>query len=74
MYVDRYRAHADAAYTALFKNHGPDAGASIPHVHSQLMPLSFVPPRIEREAGTPSRASRSAPCAAPSRRTAVTGS
>lgn len=48
--IDRYRAHAAAAYTALFKNHGPDAGASIPHVHSQVMPLDFVPPRIEREA------------------------
>jgi UDPglucose--hexose-1-phosphate uridylyltransferase len=48
--VDRYRAHADAAYTAIFKNEGRDAGASIPHVHSQLMPVPFIPPRIEREA------------------------
>ena len=48
-YVARYRAHADAAYVALFKNEGPRAGASIPHVHSQVIPLPFVPPRIERE-------------------------
>jgi UDPglucose--hexose-1-phosphate uridylyltransferase len=49
MYVERYRAHADAAFVSLFKNEGTRAGASIPHVHSQLVPLPFVPPRIERE-------------------------
>lgn len=49
LYIDRYRAHSDAAHVALFKNHGPAAGASIPHIHSQVMPLPFVPPRIERE-------------------------
>lgn len=49
IYVDRYRAHADAAHVALFKNHGPSAGASIPHIHSQVMPLPFIPPRIQRE-------------------------
>lgn len=49
MYVDRYRAHRDAAYTAVFKNEGARAGSSIPHVHSQVMPLPFTPPRIERE-------------------------
>ena len=48
-YVDRYRAHAAAAYTAVFKNEGPRGGASIPHVHSQVMPLPFTPPRIARE-------------------------
>jgi UDPglucose--hexose-1-phosphate uridylyltransferase len=49
MYVDRYRAHADAGYVSLFKNDGARAGASIPHVHSQVVPLPFLPPRIERE-------------------------
>ncbi len=49
MYVERYEAHRDAAYTAIFKNEGPRGGASIPHVHSQVMPLPFVPPRIARE-------------------------
>jgi UDPglucose--hexose-1-phosphate uridylyltransferase len=49
MYVERYRAHASAAYVALFKNEGARAGASIDHVHSQVIPLPFVPPRIERE-------------------------
>jgi UDPglucose--hexose-1-phosphate uridylyltransferase len=48
--VDRYRAHASAAHVAIFKNEGPRGGASIPHVHSQLLPLDFVPPRIAREA------------------------
>lgn len=49
LYVDRYRAHGHAAYTALFKNEGLEAGSSIPHLHSQLVPLPFVPPRIVRE-------------------------
>lgn len=49
MYVDRYRAHSHAAHVALFKNHGPAAGASIPHIHSQVMPLPFLPPRVQRE-------------------------
>lgn len=50
MYLDRYRAHADhAAYVAVFKNEGTRAGASIPHVHSQVVPLPFVPPRVQRE-------------------------
>lgn len=49
MYVERYRAHGGAAHVALFKNHGSRSGASIPHVHSQVMPLPFVPPRIARE-------------------------
>ena len=48
-YVERCRAHRDAAFVSLFKNEGARAGASIPHVHSQLVPLPFVPPRIERE-------------------------
>ena len=49
MAVDRYRAHAHAAHVSLFKNEGPDAGMSIPHIHSQVMPLPFVPPRVARE-------------------------
>jgi UDPglucose--hexose-1-phosphate uridylyltransferase len=50
MYVERYRAHAGtASYVAVFKNEGTRAGASIPHVHSQVVPLPFVPPRVQRE-------------------------
>lgn len=49
MYLARYRAHADAPYVSLFKNEGPRAGASIPHLHSQVIPTPFVPPRIVRE-------------------------
>jgi UDPglucose--hexose-1-phosphate uridylyltransferase len=48
-YIDRYRAHTTAPYTAVFKNEGPRAGTSVPHVHSQVMPLPFVPPRVLRE-------------------------
>lgn len=49
VYAERYRAHRESApCVALFKNHGPGAGASLRHQHSQLIPLPFVPPVIER--------------------------
>jgi UDPglucose--hexose-1-phosphate uridylyltransferase len=49
VYIERYAAHGDAAHVALFSNRGERGGASIDHLHSQLLPLPFVPPRIERE-------------------------
>ncbi|HSP16921.1 MAG TPA: DUF4921 family protein [Thermoanaerobaculia bacterium] len=49
VYVDRVRAHAGAAYVSLFKNEGEMSGASLPHIHSQVTPLPFVPPRVARE-------------------------
>jgi len=33
----------------IFKNEGAAAGASLEHVHSQLLATSFIPPRIEAE-------------------------
>jgi UDPglucose--hexose-1-phosphate uridylyltransferase len=48
-YVERIRHHAGAEYVALFKNEGARSGASIPHLHSQVVPLPFLPPRVERE-------------------------
>lgn len=36
-------------YIQLFRNHGPEAGASIEHPHSQLLALPFVPERAGRE-------------------------
>lgn len=62
VYVDRYRAHAGAAHVALFKNEGPGAGTSIPHIHSQVMPLPFVPPRVAREGEAFDRAKRCPLC------------
>lgn len=49
LYAERYRAHRDAAYVAVFKNEGAAAGSSIDHVHSQVVPVPFVPARIARE-------------------------
>jgi UDPglucose--hexose-1-phosphate uridylyltransferase len=47
---ERYHALAAAsACVCIFKNHGRLAGASIPHLHSQLVGLPFVPPRIAAE-------------------------
>ncbi len=36
-------------YAQLFKNVGPGAGASIEHLHSQLIATPFLPPNVERE-------------------------
>lgn len=36
-------------YACIFKNHGPEAGASLEHPHSQLMAVPFVPRRIADE-------------------------
>ena len=62
-YVERYRAHERAAYVSIFKNEGARAGASIPHLHSQVIPVPFVPPRIERERAGFARATSCPLCA-----------
>lgn len=36
-------------YILIFKNHGPAAGASLEHSHSQLIALSVVPKRVREE-------------------------
>ncbi len=33
----------------IFKNQGPRAGASLPHLHSQVLGTPFVTPRVARE-------------------------
>ncbi|NQV25793.1 MAG: galactose-1-phosphate uridylyltransferase [Rhodopirellula sp.] len=42
-------ADESIAHTMIFKNEGAAAGASLEHVHSQLLATSFIPPRIEAE-------------------------
>lgn len=51
-YQDRYlelmrRKHVN--YIAIFHNHGKEAGASIPHPHSQLMAVPVIAPYIRLE-------------------------
>jgi UDPglucose--hexose-1-phosphate uridylyltransferase len=61
--IDRYRALAQhTAHVTIFKNHGLGAGASIPHLHTQILGTPFVPPRVEREAAA--SAGRCALCSA----------
>ncbi|HXI12303.1 MAG TPA: DUF4921 family protein [Thermoanaerobaculia bacterium] len=51
-YLTRYRAHAmDPAVRSItiFKNEGRSAGASIPHLHSQLVAFHRVPDRALHE-------------------------
>jgi UDPglucose--hexose-1-phosphate uridylyltransferase len=45
----RIRTHSNAAYTHLIVNEGVQAGASLPHTHSQLYALPFVPAAVARE-------------------------
>ena len=44
-----YTAREKIRYVSLFKNYGKGAGASISHLHSQLLALPFCPPFLERE-------------------------
>lgn len=47
-YINRYYS-GRSGYVCIFKNHGAAAGASIPHEHSQLIGVDFLPVRIARE-------------------------
>lgn len=46
---ERMLAHDGSAYCHLIVNEGREAGASLPHTHSQLYALPFVPPAVARE-------------------------
>lgn len=43
------RGEAQAVHATLFKNEGANAGASLEHVHSQLLTTPFLPPVVEEE-------------------------
>lgn len=50
-YQDRFKSLARkkfVEYISIFHNYGKEAGASIPHPHSQILALSVVPPDIGR--------------------------
>lgn len=49
MWQRRLRAHEDAAARHLIVNERPEAGASQPHTHAQLVTLPFVPQDLARE-------------------------
>lgn len=36
-------------YVAIFENYGPEAGASQPHCHSQILGMPVIPPKIRNE-------------------------
>lgn len=46
---ERMRFHSDSAYVQLIVNERREAGASLPHTHSQLYALDFVPAAVARE-------------------------
>jgi UDPglucose--hexose-1-phosphate uridylyltransferase len=49
----------DLVWATIFKNSGPRAGASLEHLHSQLVALDFVPPAIAAELEAAGRAADS---------------
>lgn len=65
LYVDRYLAlAARSEAVCLFKNHGPTAGASLQHLHSQIVGTPFTPPRVASEAAAFAAADRCPLCTA----------
>jgi UDPglucose--hexose-1-phosphate uridylyltransferase len=51
-YVDRLRelsAKPYVQYVSIFRNHGLEAGASLSHVHSQIIATPFVPTIVDKE-------------------------
>ena len=46
---ERMRFHSASAYLQLIVNERREAGASLPHTHSQLYALDFVPATVARE-------------------------
>ncbi len=51
-YLNRFRElqkKRKIEYVYLFKNHGPTAGASIDHEHSQIMAMPFIPQLVRKE-------------------------
>ena len=49
MWRERMRAHPEAAYMHVIVNEGQQAGASLPHTHTQVYGLPFVPAVVARE-------------------------
>ena len=49
MWRKRMNAHPDASYVHVIVNEGREAGASLPHTHSQLYALPLVPADVARE-------------------------
>ena len=47
--IEACAARGDLAWATVFKNSGPRAGASLEHLHSQIIALDFVPPTMAEE-------------------------
>lgn len=47
-YQFRYNAN-NIDFVSIFRNYGKEAGASMTHPHSQVIPLNFIPPQYIRE-------------------------
>ena len=50
-----FYADSRVGFVSLFKNHGPSAGTSLEHAHSQIVGLPLVPATVERRAADAER-------------------
>jgi UDPglucose--hexose-1-phosphate uridylyltransferase len=51
-YIDRFKelsANSFVKYVSIFRNYGPEAGASLSHAHSQIVATPIIPPLIKDE-------------------------
>jgi len=51
VYIERYKKLQEldcANYILVFHNHGVEAGASLPHPHSQIIAVPVIPPDVRR--------------------------
>jgi len=51
IYMDRFTVmagYSSSKYILIFHNHGPSAGASIKHPHSQIISIPILPPDVKR--------------------------
>lgn len=49
-------------YVVVFKNHGPEAGTSLEHSHTQIISLNIIPPEVQEEVSASHRRGRCAYC------------
>jgi UDPglucose--hexose-1-phosphate uridylyltransferase len=54
--LEMLAGRSDLAWATVFKNSGPQAGASLEHLHSQLVALDFVPGVLHAEMAAVARA------------------
>ncbi len=53
--IERLHSDKKIKYVLVFKNKGPNAGASVNHEHTQIVALPFIPPRADEKMSSSNR-------------------